>query len=195
MKRKNLLSGAFLLLLPFTTLSAGAATVVLHGYGVADPARFQSPLLSTEASQRAALLDLQRQYLYVNGCEIQKTANGYSIGDKGRTRDLEPEYRGLSPLFSQAESPFEIPEALSQRVMQVIQVNLSYTGALDVKSFESAKAYLNWVDDSLVKALGDELVKKGWLKNGAACALEYLHFERALGKKKISAKISYVAKR
>ncbi|MBN8215400.1 MAG: hypothetical protein J0L75_02110 [Spirochaetes bacterium] len=186
----------FVLLAGFlATAWVGAATVTVRGYGLGDPSRYQGSLQSTEAAKRAALLDLKRQLLYLGGTEVQKTSDGYAIINKGRIGDAEPEYRSLSPVFAEAASDYEIPEALSQRVMQQIQVNVAYTGALDVNAFGSAKAYLNWVDDSLVKALGDELSKKGWFKGGASVTLEFLHFERSLGKKKIAAKIWYVAKK
>lgn len=185
----KLAAGLFLL----TCLSWAAPSVTLRGYGLVNPAKHPSALEQESLALRAAEIDLKRQALYLNGAVVKLLANGYAIADQGHLGDLPGKGKKISPIVAEVSAEVEIPAALSTRVMQQRKVSLKYTGKVDPKNFEASQAYYKWVKDALVKALGDDLVKRGFL-TADTVALDFLAFEYTWTGRNLSAKISYVAR-
>lgn len=188
-----------LFVLAFTAIVAplqAADAFTLRGYGVADSSRYATPILLQAASQRAAELDLRRLFLYFNGCRIRKTDGGYAITDTGHFKDsTDVSFKTLSPVLTEASFPVELPPELAQRSILTIPFEINYSGDLQIKNFASAQKYLSFMDDVLVKTLGDYLTKKGLFRSGDYLELDFLHFERSWGKKKVQGKIHFVIHR
>lgn len=168
----------------------------LRGYGIADPTRYATPILLQSASQRAAELDLRRLFLYFNGCRIRKTDGGYAMTDTGHFKETtEINYKSLSPVLTEASFAVDLPPELAQRTILTIPFEISYSGDLQTRNFASVQKYLSFMDDILIKTLGDYLTKKGLFRGGEYLELDFLHFERSWGKKKVQGKIHFVIHR
>ncbi len=178
------------------TLLASGSDFTLRGYGLADPERHSVAIQRQAAAERAAELDLRRLFLYYNGCRIRKISGGYAIADSGVFREApEIRFKQISPVFSEASFEAAFPAHLSQRPTKTIPFEITYAGELQIKNFASAQKYLAFMEDILVKTLGDHLTKQGLFRGDNYIELDFLPIDRSWGRKKVKGVIHYLVQR
>jgi hypothetical protein len=189
---------AMKIILSFIILSffLSAQTLSIKGYGLVDPTRYHSKTQSGQAGEKASEIALRKNFLFLSGCLIQKNGKGYEITDEGYFQDAGKIYfKSISPVLYEAKIETPFPEAFKKRAIQNISFRVSYTEALNLKDFHSTQKYYLFIQSAIVQKLGDELVKKGLLRNESGVKLDYLFLGYTLGSPNVDVSVSYLVKK
>ncbi len=180
----------------FLTSTLSSQTLKLKAYGLSDPEKYPTSESQISAAQKAAEINLRRQYLFLNGCLIRKIGADFELTDMGHFQETQKiTFKTISPLLIEAQMEIRFPENLKKRPLQHLSFELTYSPSLDLKKFPSLKDYYRFCQEEILKTLGKELANKKYLKAETGCVLDYLFIDYTLGTSKILVTLDYLIKK